>query len=215
MSKKNRPSQIPIYLPEIDLGTEAAFHIPEDESAISVHFSDERHFRLITEAVSRERAMRMLFPINTGLPPYGLMDRLLAKMALEALAYRILSFEHDASIAGGIKEVVLDTQLDELRNFARTGMKPKSWPYHQRRIYDACHAYVEDNGELVQRLHEFDILVTDHSEYFFVIAILGIEFAINFGGPEISGYEKWLSENHYKSPLYAEKTMPKLLLERG
>lgn len=213
MSKKNRPSQISIYLPEIDLGTEAAFHIPEDESAMSVHFSDERHFRLIAEAASREKSMRMLFPINTGLPPYGLMDRLLAKMALEAMAYRILSFEHDANITGGIKEVVLDTQLDELRNFARTGMKPKSWPYHQRRIYDANHPFVEDNGERVQRLHEFDILVTDQSEYFFVIAILGVEFTINLGGPEISGYEKWLSENHYKSPLYVEKKVPKFLLK--
>ena len=47
--------------------------------------------------------------------------------------------------------------------------------------------------------------VTPSSEWYFVLAIFGEELAINLGGPEIEGYEKWLKDNNGKSPLYVGK----------
>jgi hypothetical protein len=46
------------------------------------------------------------------------------------------------------------------------------------------------------------ILRVAESEYYAVIAIFGIEYAINLGGPELEGYERWLKENDNRSPLY-------------
>ena len=51
-------------------------------------------------------------------------------------------------------------------------------------------------------VHVFDILWTTQSELFLVVAIFGYELAINYGGPEIDGYIRWLSENTNVSQLY-------------
>jgi hypothetical protein len=52
-------------------------------------------------------------------------------------------------------------------------------------------------------VHEFDVLATEWGEWFLVVAIFGTEFAINYGGPEIDGYLRWLEEHNYGSPLYS------------
>ena len=51
-------------------------------------------------------------------------------------------------------------------------------------------------------LHEWTFLYTEHEEMYFVLAILGVEYAINMGGPDIEGYKLWLKEHGNKSPLY-------------
>lgn len=43
------------------------------------------------------------------------------------------------------------------------------------------------------------------AEIYFVVALWGIEFAINMAGPEISGYEDWLKTHNGESPLYCKK----------
>ncbi len=58
------------------------------------------------------------------------------------------------------------------------------------------------DGRWHQILFEHDFLVTEGNEWYFVIAIFGVEFAINLGGPEIEGYENWLHKNGHRSPLY-------------
>ena len=51
-------------------------------------------------------------------------------------------------------------------------------------------------------LHESQLLYTDRSELYACIAILGVEYTINLGGPEIDGYLSWLVEHDNISPLY-------------
>jgi hypothetical protein len=51
-------------------------------------------------------------------------------------------------------------------------------------------------------LHEFDVFFTDAMELYFALAILGVEFVVNFGGPELGGYRRWLKQHDYSSPLY-------------
>ena len=55
-----------------------------------------------------------------------------------------------------------------------------------RTIYHQDGKTFGPEGNAEQIVHEFDFLVTDQSEWFFVLAIFGVEFAINLGGPEIS-----------------------------
>lgn len=56
-----------------------------------------------------------------------------------------------------------------------------------------------------QIVHEFDFLVTNKLEWYFIFVLFGLELAINLGGPDISGYVAWLEESNGQSPLYSGK----------
>jgi hypothetical protein len=130
-------------------------------------------------------------------PEHYLFGRFLAKVGLEVLTQR-------AMLAPGWEEaVVFRKELDEVRNFARYGKGPRVWPYHERRIYDEdCKFIPRGGGPPEQVIYEFTPLYTPTQELYAIIAIFGVEYTINLGGPEIDGYERWLVENNYISPLY-------------
>jgi hypothetical protein len=46
------------------------------------------------------------------------------------------------------------------------------------------------------------------SEFYFIIAIFGVEFAINMIGPSVDAYKEWLRVNGGVSPLYYGKNAP-------
>lgn len=133
-----------------------------------------------------------------------LLSRFMAKCALEALALRV----HDRPDL--LLELATEPQFDMLRDHARVGSTP-NWPVHERTIYDADR-HITIEGTSVQTVFEFDLLLTApdnigtdgtvRSEMYFVLAIFGREFCINMGGPEIDGYNKWLTDHGDVSPLY-------------
>lgn len=136
------------------------------------------------------------FDISMSLPSGTTLSRFLGKIALEVIALRLS--EHPE----GIDYLVDEVQLDDLRNHACYG-KISDWPCSVRQIYDKNVPLFDDKtGEIYQVINEFDILLTELSEYYLVLAIFGIEFAINMGGAEIGGYYDWLRQNNNKSPLY-------------
>lgn len=121
------------------------------------------------------------------------LSRLLAKMALEYFVFR----------CGQTQEVcdyiLEDDIFSSIRNYARYGGR-KIWPYSVRRIYARDATY---QGDIFSSISwEADFLFTELGEVYFIIAMHGIEYAINLGGPIIGGYEFWLKKNKNKSPLY-------------
>ncbi|MDP3600152.1 MAG: hypothetical protein Q8R85_03170 [Bosea sp. (in: a-proteobacteria)] len=130
---------------------------------------------------------KMLFPLAEDLPDTPVVSRFLAKIALEAMALRLGEFPE------GIAYLCDEAQLDVLRDHARKGYI-RSWPVHIRTVYHQDGKTLGPEGNAEQIVHEFDFLLTDQSEWFFVLAIFGVEFAINLGGPEISGYRRWLEQ---------------------
>lgn len=125
-----------------------------------------------------------------------LVSRFLGKVALEVLAQRFLIAE------GSWDEIFDKPELDELRNYVRRGSQTIIWPYNERRIYPESGHFVSEEGEQYEVLHEYDLLFTDINELYLVLAIFGIEYVLNMGGPELDGYQNWLHENKDKSPLY-------------
>lgn len=72
---------------------------------------------------------KLIFSKAPPEPPSGVMDRFLAKVAIEALALRLI--ENSISL----NEIIFNQPLDILlRGFARFAY-PKEWIYHQRIIY--------------------------------------------------------------------------------
>jgi len=138
----------------------------------------------------------LLFPANREQPSPRVVGRFLAKMAIEAMALRLINTE------GGLQYVAAHPHLDEIRTFARRGL-PATWPVHVRRIYPSNQVWRGSSGETEQVVHEFDILVTEKSEYYFVFCLFGVEFVINYGGPELEGFHDWLRRHQNISPLYS------------
>ncbi len=142
----------------------------------------------------------LVFPSEAPLPTGALVSRFLAKAGLEAMALRLVRFPD------GLDYLVGEAQLDLVRNHARIGA-PSQWPIHVRRIYEAQRKWIDHSGEALQVVFEFDILVTKATEYYFVLALFGLELAINLGGPEITGYADWLNAHSGDSPLYSTRNV--------
>jgi hypothetical protein len=131
-------------------------------------------------------------------PPKKLMSRLLAKMALEKVYYR-LSLCNDGSL---LDRLIFDPHYDRIRNWARRGDNFTDWPFHQRRIApEETLMRHPETGDWVRIGIAHDLLLTSRPETFFAISFHGMEFVINVGGPSIKGYERWLKENSDNSPL--------------
>ena len=148
--------------------------------------------------IASNKGGTLILPITAKPPANRIVSRFLAKMAIEAMALRLL--EHQ----DGLSYLVDEPQLDLLRNFARRG-QPQEWPHYARRIYDADRELPDLDGHSYQTVHEFDYLITEKQEWYFVFALFGLELTINIGGPEVEGYVDWLKENDGRSPLYFGK----------
>lgn len=162
----------------------------------SICAADEADNDAFIETIQKGRAFSVVFPV-TELPSGRPFARFLAIMAIEAWAAKILHENGDLAA-----DLIDKPELDEIRRFARFGDGVETWPYSTRRLYAESHRFMDVDGIMFDVLHEYTLLYTDRMELYFVIAILGIEFAINLGGPELDGYNIWLNQNSGRSPLY-------------
>jgi HNH endonuclease len=143
----------------------------------------------------------LILPAGGPLPEGRVVSRFLAKVAVEAMAQRLLKN------AAMLENWITDSQVDQIRNHARRG-ELSEWPVHVRRIYDADARFIYGRPQLEQTVHEFDFVQTTQMELYFVLALFGIEMTMNVGGPVIDGYLKWLDEHDGISPLYSGKNDP-------
>ncbi len=133
-----------------------------------------------------------------NLPDYRLMSRFLGKVGLEALASRVIH------VPGWNEELVDKPELDALRTYVRFDRAMRTWPFAYRALYPV-NAIFQQGETHFDILHEYDLFCTEGSELYAVIALFGVEFAINLGGPDLDGYRKWLEEHDCESPLYRSK----------
>ena len=151
----------------------------------------------IEQLLKAEKAT-VILPSGAEFPDGPIVSRFLAKAGLEAMAAKLVSHPD------GLEYLVDEAQLDALRNHARRG-DIRKWPIHVRQIYGQNAKWNDKSGSELQLVNEFDILMTDRSEWYFVLALFGLEMAINYGGPDIEGYPLWLAEHGNESPLYFGK----------
>ncbi|WP_395742783.1 HNH endonuclease [Prosthecobacter sp.] len=144
--------------------------------------------------------------------------RFIAKVAIEVLALKLLD------TPGANEELVNQVALDSIRDYVRRGKPGFVWPVSMRRIYPGNFAFVDEFKVEYEVLHEWDVLpITSEGiegvELIAVIAIFGVEFAINLGGPDLHSYEEWLMRNDGVSYLYSksrtEVVLPEKFLNSG
>lgn len=159
-------------------------------------------FAKIEKYLNESNQGEMKIPIS-GCPPDDLLiSRWLAKMALEMLAHKWTKIDYWNDY------IITHEGLDAIRNFARAPKPGDRWSYSKRRIYEASEISLEPDGQQGQMIYECDILATgtvESSEFYFVVAFFGMEYAINIGEDSMDGYYEWLAKHGDISPLYVEK----------
>lgn len=175
----------------------------DKEGGLSVGVAEgENESKWVNSILANRKGSFWIPAPNTPEPSHE-TSRFIAKIALEALAFIGID------ISGWNEEIVTKKELDELRNYVRIGNTTNIWPVHIRRIYTQEKEFTDSNGIEYQVLHEWDILPipadNDLAEYYVVIAIFGVEYTINTGGPEIEEYLNWLKRNDNESYLYNKK----------
>jgi hypothetical protein len=150
----------------------------------------------IFQQIAASETGRLILPVTGPEPESYIFSRFLAKIALEAMAQKLLKAPEL------LVNLIDDLQLDPIRDYARRGNTKTLWPYHKRRIYDENHKHTAEDGTTFQMLYEYNIFATKRNELYFALILLGVEYVINIGGPDIDGYEEWLQENQDRSPLY-------------
>lgn len=190
-SKKGRiPTIQATHLPSMTL-----IEIMEDEKGKSIFAANEADESKFISSLLTHDTGSLIIPQPLA-PDDQLVSRFLGKVAIEVLAFRLLSTPRF------LEEVVFIPELDELREYVRVGNPRIRWPYHKREIYPESKLFYEEGYGYYDILHEFDLLYTESQELYLVLAIFGIEYCLNMGGPEIDGYIDWLKCNEFKSPLY-------------
>jgi hypothetical protein len=165
-----------------------------DENALIFDSPSPQDKARFAESTERFKQHTLYLPTASIPPNDRITARFVGKIALEILAYKAMA------IPGANEEIVGKPELDELRQYVRQGQPKIEWPIHIRKIYPADFQFPSLRHGPHQVLHEWMILPVE-SEYYAVIAIFGIEYTINLGGPELHGFHRWLETNGPRSPL--------------
>jgi hypothetical protein len=168
-----------------------------DGSGVGIAAAFEKDERRWIESVRGSTTGKLIIPMPTA-PDQGLMARFLAKVALECLALRLVVIE------GGIDEIVTKSGLDPIRDYARKGSTKLTWPFHTRVLYSPDFTFADSGQRPYEVLHEWIFLYLSETMFYLVIAIFGVEYALNLGEPEIETYKSWLLENANKSLLHPD-----------
>jgi len=196
--RRRMPSLSGILLPGYQANQGVRFHRAE------VSRDSNGAFQIYAEPGAEEGIVsgginRVIVPATGSKPDRQLFSRFLAKIAVECMALQLLrNGPHMLSA------FIDDEQLDPLRNYARFGKTGLLWRFSERQIYSSDFLFAGQNGESYEVLHEWTFLYTDQPEMYFVLALLGVEYAINMGGPDMEGYGAWLQKNCGRSALYQE-----------
>lgn len=164
-----------------------------DETSITVEPHDRNRAGDFERSLLQGAGGSLWFP-EPNFIDKKLMSRLLGKVAIEALAVRLMK------ITGWREEISRQEPLDLLRRYVRIGDKPELWCFTRRRLYPRDQRFESSSG-FYEVLHEFDFLYTPHGNLIFVLAIFGEEFAIDMGNPNSEIYAEYLESKGGQSLL--------------
>lgn len=193
LSKKGRPQRVRGLHPQSRSIIELVRHV--DGSGMSVGAAFEKDEQRWFDAVSSQRGGRIYIPHPLA-PDEALMSRFLAKIAVECLALRMIDTNRDA------QAVLSEDALDSLREYARKGPPTPIWPFFRRSLYPADFTFAQDGQEPYEVLHEWVFTVLREEQIYFVLALFGVEYALNLGQRTLDSYRSWLDEHSQLSPLY-------------
>jgi len=188
----------------LHVGSATQVEIYSSRHGGAIYPVDEKDTTRFVDCVSSLPRLRLiLLPRSSSEQDQYLLSRFLGKTAIEALAHRLLG------IPQALDELIDSSELDPLRTYVRHGSQNLLWPFHTREIYPVDAVFHENGYGQYQVLHEWTFMGTPSSgsqELYLVLAIFGLEYALNLEAPNADAYKEWLAENGGISPLYPSGT---------
>jgi hypothetical protein len=166
-----------------------------DGSAVSIGAAFEKDEKRLVEFLLKHDEGRIYIPVP-GPPSEILMSRFLAKVAVECVALKMLTLDD------GIDQVIAEQALDGLRDYARRGPPQPIWPFHTRLLYTSDYAFEASGQDPYEVLHEWVLTSLGGEKLYFVLALFGVEYALNLAEREVKSYIVWLDIHSHRSPLY-------------
>lgn len=207
LTKKDKLVKESAIFPGVLKSTEITMQTTDEGTIAS--FNDEDILKFINKNGGKGIMITACIPFPEY--PNQIMSRFLAKCAYEYFLYSMGESNYDLCIQEFLAED--SDQLQSIREYARFG-KGVCWQYHQRRIYSEGTLFINaEHGSPYELLHEMKLLTTDVQHLdggltevtlYYILAIGGIEYAICLNDPNISGYQRWLKEHDFHSPLEKE-----------
>lgn len=194
-NKKGKPVVEEGIIPHPDGGTVNTF---VNNGNLIIDTEDERILNLILSG----KVNKVITPFHfiDSVSEKKVISRFVCKVAVEAMLHKLLHVE------GWVEEVMNKNELEWIKQYARYGKGVDFWPYSQRELYKESQCFQQpDNEEKYQVIHEYDFFWTKEMEFYFVMAIFGMEYAVNLANPSIATYNNWLSENNNRSILEDER----------
>jgi hypothetical protein len=195
MSVANKRGRIPVAK-GLHLQSRTEVEISKGDGEISVGASSTRDEARWAASLRSEASGTLFIPTADIPDPDRITSRFIGKVGMEVLTQKCLH------VPGWNDELVDKAELDQLRRYVRMGQHRITWPVHMRRLYAPDETFRSRAYGEHEVLHEWSILHVPSSAYYAVIAVFGIEYAINLGGPSVDGYTRWLEEHDNGSPLY-------------
>lgn len=207
LTKKDKLVKESAIFPSAFKSTEITMQTTDE--GIIASFNDED----IVKIINKNGGKGIMITAGTLSPEYPsqIMSRFLAKCAYEYFLYSMGESNYDLCIQEFLAED--SDQLQSIREYARFG-KGACWQYHQRRIYSEGTLFMDaEHNSPYEPLHEMKLFATDVQYLdggltevilYYILAIGGIEYAICLNSPDISGYQRWLEEHDFHSPLEKE-----------
>lgn len=207
LTKKNKLVKERIRFPEVCINAEAI--LQTSLKGMTISFDDDVLYKKIQD--EKIKTIELSY-IPEPTYPNRILSRFLAKCAYEFFLYNVGKDKYDLCVQELLGKE--NDILKNLREYARFG-KGKYWSYSQRRIYsEGDVVYNQSKGLYLEKLYEMKFFTKEYNEMpnydveveiYFVMAILGIEYAICISDPDISEYQKWLEEHKGVSPLTNEE----------
>lgn len=193
LSKKGNLQRVQAIHPHTSSILELVRHL--GGSGISVGAASEKDEKRWGDYLLNHDWGRIYVPAPTA-PNEVLMSRFLAKVAIECVALRFTPKD------GHAEAVVSERALDGLRDYARRGPPQPIWPFFSRSLYPAGFAFQQPGRQPYEVLHEWDFISIGEQELYLVLALFGVEYALNLGQRNVDNYRAWIIENPGRSALY-------------
>lgn len=161
-SKKGRFPVVQGLIPQ----SRSVVDIAIGEEGLTILIDPEDVPRFLESTKTKGGTMYILHPTK----PEGvgsLLSRFLGKVAIEALAHRVLEMPKALEV-----DVIDNETLDPLRAYVRRGSLETTWPFLQRTIYPADAMFYDEEKNVHYDIpHEFTLLYTEKQELFLILAI--------------------------------------------
>ena len=151
-SVANKRGRIP-SIEGVHLQTEIVLEVCKSDEGLSIYTTREKDNNKFANGILMQNTGSLILPVGPKRESnIRLMSRFIGKIAIEALAQRMIVVE------GGQEEIITEKAIDSLRDYVRWNKGKFDWQFSTRQIYSEGNIFHDVKAEY-EILHEYTFSV--------------------------------------------------------